>query len=62
MASAVWVMFALSFFNASASNAKRERARRAAVVALALTPAAYAQKHCGPGVAITEFVIGQIMP
>jgi hypothetical protein len=55
-------MFALSFFNASASNAKRERARRAAVVALALTPAAYAQKHCGPGVAITEFVIGQIMP
>jgi hypothetical protein len=31
------------------------------VVALALTPAAYAQKHCGPGVAITEIKIGQIM-
>jgi hypothetical protein len=31
------------------------------VVALALTPAAYAQKPCGPGVAITELTIGQIM-
>jgi hypothetical protein len=31
------------------------------VVTLALTPAAYAQKHCGPGVAITEIKIGQIM-
>jgi hypothetical protein len=32
------------------------------VVALALTPTANAQKHCGPGVTITEFMIGQIMP
>jgi hypothetical protein len=43
------------------SNAKRERARCAAVVAFALTAAAYAQQHCGPGVTVTEFMIGRIM-
>jgi hypothetical protein len=32
------------------------------VVALALTAAAYVLKHCGPGVTITEFTTGQIMP
>jgi len=26
-----------------------------------LTPTAYTQEHCGPGVTITEFVIVQIM-
>jgi hypothetical protein len=43
------------------SNAKRERARFAAVVAFALTVAAYAQEHRGPDVTFTEFMIGQIM-
>jgi hypothetical protein len=37
----------------------KERARSAAVVAL--TAAAYAQEHCGPGVTITELMIRQIM-
>jgi hypothetical protein len=43
------------------SNAKRERARFAAVVAFALTAAAYAQEHRGPDVTIIEFMIGRIM-
>jgi hypothetical protein len=43
------------------SNAKRERARFAAVVAFASTAAAYAQEHCRPGVTIIEFVISRIM-
>jgi hypothetical protein len=39
----------------------KERARSAAVVAFALTAAAYAQEDCGPGVTITELMIRQIM-